>query len=161
MADGLLITDVAGEWEVWCGADGENIINAHLIGRGDTKTAAVADAIAETETLLLRLRAQAEPSDRTRRFQAAQLATKHDRRCTATDDGQPAAASKRQCVLVEHHDSAINATPHLFKRDDRTPVCAGVTIDGATHESDDPRGPWWPIKDGQITKRYVCRQVTP
>lgn len=42
-----------------------------------------------------------------------------DRRCTATDDGQPAASSKRRCVLVEHHDSSINATPHLFERDDR------------------------------------------
>lgn len=58
VAEGLLITDVAGEWEVWCGADGENIINAHLIGCGDTKATAVTDAIRETETLLLRLRAQ-------------------------------------------------------------------------------------------------------
>jgi hypothetical protein len=58
VSEGLLITDVAGQWEVWCGADGENIINAHLIGRGDTKAAAVADAIKETETLLIRLRAQ-------------------------------------------------------------------------------------------------------
>lgn len=30
-----------------------------------------------------------------------------------------------------------------------------------THESDDPRGPWYPIKDGKITKRYVVKQVTP
>lgn len=59
VSEGLLITDVAGEWEVWCGADGENIINAHLIGRGTTKAAAVADAIAETVTLLRRLRTQA------------------------------------------------------------------------------------------------------
>lgn len=58
VSDGLLITNVAGDWEVWCGADGENIINAHLIGRGDTKAAAVTDAIAETETLLRRLYAQ-------------------------------------------------------------------------------------------------------
>lgn len=58
ISDGLLITDVAGVWEVWCGADGENIINAHLIGIGDTKAAAVANAIKETETLLTRLRAQ-------------------------------------------------------------------------------------------------------
>lgn len=58
VSQGLLITDVAGEWEVWCGADGDNIINAHLIGRGDTKAAAVADAIKDTEELLARLRAQ-------------------------------------------------------------------------------------------------------
>jgi len=58
VSEGLLITDVDGEWEVWCGADGEDIINAHLIGRGATKAAAVGDAIVETETLLARLRAQ-------------------------------------------------------------------------------------------------------
>lgn len=60
VAEGLLITNVSGEWEVWCGADGENIINAHLIGHGDTKAAAVAEAITETVTLLRRLRTQAE-----------------------------------------------------------------------------------------------------
>lgn len=30
-----------------------------------------------------------------------------------------------------------------------------------THESDDPRGPWWPIKNGKFTKRYVSKRVTP
>lgn len=27
-----------------------------------------------------------------------------------------------------------------------------------THEADDPRGPWWPIKDGKFTKRYVQKK---
>ena len=58
VSEGLLITDVEGEWEVWCGADGDNIINAHLIGCGETKEAAVNEAINETEILLGRLRAQ-------------------------------------------------------------------------------------------------------
>lgn len=62
VSEGLLITNVDGEWEVWCGADGENIINAHLIGQGATRELAVADAIRETETLLTRLRAQVGPS---------------------------------------------------------------------------------------------------
>jgi hypothetical protein len=58
VSEGLLITNVAGEWEVWCGADGENIINAHLIGHGATKAEAVADAIKDTQELLIRLVAQ-------------------------------------------------------------------------------------------------------
>lgn len=33
-----------------------------------------------------------------------------------------------------------------------------MNVYGMTHESDDPRGPWFPIKGDKITKRYV-RQV--
>ena len=64
IAEGLLITNVDGQWEVWCGADGENIINAHLIGQGPTKAAAVKDAINETKALLHRLRGHAESRTR-------------------------------------------------------------------------------------------------
>ena len=59
VANGLLITCIAGPWEIWCGADGENIINAHLIGVGPTVGAALTEAIQTTETLLVRLRRQA------------------------------------------------------------------------------------------------------
>ena len=53
--DGLLIILADDAWEVWCGADGENIINAHLIGSNPSRDAAIAGAREELLELADRL----------------------------------------------------------------------------------------------------------
>ena len=53
--DGLLIILADDAWEVWCGADGENIINAHLIGSNPSREAAIAGAREELLELADRL----------------------------------------------------------------------------------------------------------
>lgn len=60
--EGLLVTDVDGEWEVWCGADGDNIINAHLIGTGADRDVAVADAVRHLEAIIQRLQEKPKES---------------------------------------------------------------------------------------------------
>ena len=45
------------EYEVWCGVDGDNIINAHIIGIGPTRDVAVADAVKHLESALAELQA--------------------------------------------------------------------------------------------------------
>lgn len=39
-------------YEVWFGVDGDNIINAHVIGTGPTRDTAVADAVQHLESAL-------------------------------------------------------------------------------------------------------------
>jgi hypothetical protein len=47
MRAGIKIYRDGHDFEVWCGvSDGDNTINAHIIGIGLTKEAAIADAIA-------------------------------------------------------------------------------------------------------------------
>ncbi len=53
--DGLLIIYIDDAWEVWCGADGENIINAHLIGSNPLREAAITEAREELLELADRL----------------------------------------------------------------------------------------------------------
>lgn len=43
------------EVEVWCGVDGDNIINAHIIGLGATRDEAIAAAVAHLEQTLVEL----------------------------------------------------------------------------------------------------------
>ena len=57
--NGLLIIEIDG-WEVWCGADGDNIINAHLIGSAPTRAEALAKAEASLRAALAELRAARE-----------------------------------------------------------------------------------------------------
>lgn len=40
------------QFEVWCGVDGDNIINAHIIGEGATRQEAVQGAVTHLESLL-------------------------------------------------------------------------------------------------------------
>lgn len=63
MADGLLIVEVDGEWEVWCGADGDNIINAHLIGLDQTRQAAIENALQELNRLTRAIVAEVERTE--------------------------------------------------------------------------------------------------
>lgn len=65
--EGLLVTNIDGAWEVWCGADGDNIINAHLVGTGPTRDGAVADAVRHLESIVARLQ---EPSQASRQVRA-------------------------------------------------------------------------------------------
>ena len=48
----LVIYREGQEYEVWCGVDGDNIINAHIIGTGLTRDDAVADAVQYLEAAL-------------------------------------------------------------------------------------------------------------
>ncbi len=50
MNDTLAIYKVGDIYEVWCGCDGDNIINAHIIGEGTSRDAAVGDAVAHLES---------------------------------------------------------------------------------------------------------------
>lgn len=45
------------EYEVWCGVDGDNTINATVIGTGPTRDVAVADAVTYLESALTALQA--------------------------------------------------------------------------------------------------------
>lgn len=49
-----------------------------------------------------------------RKLQEKQRPKAGERRCAATADGQPVNCTRSQCLLVEHHDSSMEATPHLF-----------------------------------------------
>lgn len=53
----LVIYREDGQYEVWCGVDGDNIINAHIIGVGVTRDLAVAEAVTYLESALDALQA--------------------------------------------------------------------------------------------------------
>jgi hypothetical protein len=51
--NGLVIYRDDQQYEVWCGVDdGDNIINAHIIGTGPTRDEAVAEAVQHLESAL-------------------------------------------------------------------------------------------------------------
>ena len=52
MNDALAIYQDGEDFEVWFGVDVDNIINAHVIGSGSTRDAAVTDAVHELESAL-------------------------------------------------------------------------------------------------------------
>ena len=52
MSDRIVIYRDGDEYEVWFGVDGDNIINAHVIGVGENRDVAVRDAVAYLESAL-------------------------------------------------------------------------------------------------------------
>ena len=54
---GIAIYHQDGEYEVWCGVDGDNIINAHVIGTGETRDAAISEAVQYLELAIDALQA--------------------------------------------------------------------------------------------------------
>lgn len=96
----------------------------------------------------------AERKDRRRNF-VALLNRKHPATWRPSHPGQKQARLpivvkvKKASPLPAIVDNRAGAQAHVLRYSDMT------------HEADDPRGPWWPIKNGKFTKRYVCRRVTP
>ncbi len=52
MNDSIVIYLDSDGYEVWCGVDGDNIINAHIIGCGTTRDDAVRAAVEHLESEL-------------------------------------------------------------------------------------------------------------
>lgn len=54
-------------YEVWCGVDGDNIINAHIIGIGPTRDEAVLNAVEDLQSSLHNPSGAARCGERSRR----------------------------------------------------------------------------------------------
>ena len=132
--DGLLIIFADDAWEVWCGADGENIINAHLIGSNPSREAAGAGAREELLELADRLSKHLPLAD-------SPLGDER-RRATETDKAEPTEEFIRAFLAAYYGfpSPAVMETFHGWSydiRDDVKLIQAWASLKGA----DDEEGP--------------------